>query len=225
MAGRRPVRVIAERIAPALPVLDRATRAARRSAFVTRIKLLALAVGATVEVDVAPDVVVEAVPRIEIYRHTWNRVRLASGVRVGDGLRLSLRGGILDVGEGSELRRLGTYQIGGTMTVGAGVVLSTGVVVHCADAVTIADWAIVGEYATVTDSAHVRTGPNEPIHHRFETAPTRIGRNTWIGAHAAVTSGVTVGDQSFVGAGAVVNRDVQPGWLVGGVPARPLRAL
>lgn len=222
---RRPARAVAEWMAPALPALDSATGILRRSAFVNRIKLLALAVGSTVEVDVARDVVVESVPRIEIYPQSWNRIRLAHGTRIGDGLRLSLRGGTLDVGERSELRRLGTYQIGGTMTVGSGVVLSTGVVIHCADAVSIADWSIVGEYTTITDSAHVRTGADQPIHPCSETAPTRIGRNAWIGAHAVITRGVTVGDQAFVGAGAVVNRDVEAGWLVGGVPARPLRPL
>jgi acetyltransferase-like isoleucine patch superfamily enzyme len=56
-----------------------------------------------------------------------------------------------------------------------------------------------------------------------ETAPVVIGRNIWMGAHIVIASGVTVGDLAFVAAGAVVTKDVAPGWLVGGVPAKPVR--
>ncbi len=47
-----------------------------------------------------------------------------------------------------------------------------------------------------------------------------IGRDVWIGANAGVTDGVTLGDGAVVGMGAVVTRDVPPGVIVGGVPAR-----
>lgn len=51
----------------------------------------------------------------------------------------------------------------------------------------------------------------------------RVGDDVWIGANAGITDGVTVGDGAVVAMGAVVTHDVEPGWLVGGVPARPLR--
>jgi acetyltransferase-like isoleucine patch superfamily enzyme len=49
-----------------------------------------------------------------------------------------------------------------------------------------------------------------------------IGRDVWIGAHACVTDGVSVGDHAVVGAGAVVTRDVEPYAIVAGAPARPI---
>lgn len=51
-----------------------------------------------------------------------------------------------------------------------------------------------------------------------------IGRDVWIGANACVTDGVTIGDHAVVGMGAVVTRDVPPWAVVGGSPARVLRA-
>jgi acetyltransferase-like isoleucine patch superfamily enzyme len=53
---------------------------------------------------------------------------------------------------------------------------------------------------------------------------TYIGRNCFIGAHAIIMPGVTIGDQCIVGAGSVVTNDVPAGSIVGGNPARVLRS-
>ncbi len=56
-------------------------------------------------------------------------------------------------------------------------------------------------------------------------APIRLGKRVWIGAHATILAGVTIGDNSVVAAGAVVTRDVPPNVVVGGVPAKILRKI
>ncbi len=42
----------------------------------------------------------------------------------------------------------------------------------------------------------------------------------WIGAKATILSGVTIGENSIVAAGAVVTKDIPPNMVVAGVPAR-----
>lgn len=52
---------------------------------------------------------------------------------------------------------------------------------------------------------------------------TLIGNDVWIGARAIVLAGVKIGDGAVIGAGALVNQDVEPYAVVAGVPARLLR--
>jgi acetyltransferase-like isoleucine patch superfamily enzyme len=55
--------------------------------------------------------------------------------------------------------------------------------------------------------------------------PTRICRRASLGSGAVILCGVTVGEGALVGAGSVVTRDVPPGTVVAGNPARVLRTL
>jgi len=52
-----------------------------------------------------------------------------------------------------------------------------------------------------------------------------IKKNAWIGAGAIILPGVTIGENSVVAAGAVVNKDVPDNTVVGGVPAKVIRAI
>jgi len=60
---------------------------------------------------------------------------------------------------------------------------------------------------------------------RFRDQPRRerdivIGNDVWLGTRVVVTAGVTIGDGCIIGAGAVVTRDIPPGSIAVGVPAR-----
>ena len=50
-----------------------------------------------------------------------------------------------------------------------------------------------------------------------------VGNDVWIGFEAVIMAGVTIGDGAIVASRAVVNKDVPPYTIVGGVPAKPIR--
>jgi len=70
--------------------------------------------------------------------------------------------------------------------------------------------------AAVTDDGSLKTEAD------WEVARTLVCRRAAIGSGAVILGGVTIGEGAMVGAGAVVTRDVPPGAVVAGVPARAL---
>jgi len=56
-------------------------------------------------------------------------------------------------------------------------------------------------------------------------SPVTIGSDCWLGTGAIILPGVNIGDGSIIGAGAVVTKDIPPGCLAVGVPARVVRKL
>ncbi len=64
--------------------------------------------------------------------------------------------------------------------------------------------------------------PRSHVSRKHEYRETRVGRGASIGANATILCGVTLGQYAFVGAGAVVTRDVPAFALVVGTPARQL---
>lgn len=122
---------------------------------------------------------------------------------------------------------------------GQRVMLSAGVKVICPERiimghdVLIANRCWVQAAGGLTIGNRVMLGPNVQVltsNHDVETlltvnAPIVLEDEVWIGAGATLLPGVRVGQGSVVAAGAVVNRDVPPFTVVGGVPARVLKEL
>lgn len=88
------------------------------------------------------------------------------------------------------------------------------------DSLTIGAGCMIGPYCYLTDHDHVRDEQGNLNTGGLQSAPVRIGKKCWLGAHVSVLKGVTIGDGAVVGAGAVVTKDVPAGATVVGNPAR-----
>lgn len=89
--------------------------------------------------------------------------------------------------------------------------------------VSIGDLVMIGPNVNIITASH----PLEPSMRRayVEAKPIVIEKNVWIATAATILGGVTVGENSVVGAGAVVTKDVPPNSFVAGVPAKVIRTL
>ncbi len=88
--------------------------------------------------------------------------------------------------------------------------------------ITIEDDVQIGPKVNLITENH----PVDPsLRKHLDLKSILIKRNAWIGAGATILPGVTIGENSIVAAGAVVNKDVPDNCIVGGVPAKVLKTI
>lgn len=98
-------------------------------------------------------------------------------------------------------------------------IISNGVTVYNLGPVTIGDYTIVSQDVYICAGSHDYTKPDFPL----QRLPITIGSGVWICAGAFIGPSVTIGDNSIVGARAVVTKDVPAGVIVAGNPARVIK--
>ena len=109
---------------------------------------------------------------------------------------------------------------GKNITVGRNVFINAGCKFQDQGGITIGDGALIGHNVVIATLDH-DFAPEK--RQQLHPAPVHIGKGVWIGAGAIITKGVTIGDDAVIAAGAVVTKDVAPGMIAAGVPAREIR--
>lgn len=88
--------------------------------------------------------------------------------------------------------------------------------------ITIEDNVFIAPKVSLLSEGHPVSPENR---HSLTVAPIHIKKNAWIGANATIMQGVTIGENAIVAAGAVVTKDVPEGTIVGGIPAKIIKAV
>ena len=140
----------------------------------------------------------------------------SDGIQLGNGVTIARYAMIKATGV------LGNLGVG--LSVGDGSNLGEYNYVGAAGGVTIGKRVAIGQRVSFHAENHVYSDPNLPIAAQGVTRQGIVVEDDcWIGSGAIILDGVTIGRGSVVAAGAVVNRDVPPLSVVGGVPAKVLR--
>ncbi|EOT48633.1 MULTISPECIES: sugar O-acetyltransferase [Enterococcus] len=90
--------------------------------------------------------------------------------------------------------------------------------------VEIGDYVMIGPNTLISTVNH----PLSPKMRRQNLAtatPVKIGNDVWIGANVTILPGVTIGSNVVIAAGAVVTKDVADNCVIGGVPAKLIKAI
>jgi len=92
--------------------------------------------------------------------------------------------------------------------------------IYSSSNITIGSDCMIAPFVYIVDSNH-GIQKNVPMNQQPNSSqPIQIGNDVWIGAQAAILSGVSIGDGAIVATGSVVREDVAPYSIVGGVPAK-----
>jgi UDP-2-acetamido-3-amino-2,3-dideoxy-glucuronate N-acetyltransferase len=94
------------------------------------------------------------------------------------------------------------------------------------EGVTIEDDVFVGHHVVFINDRYPRATAQDgcmQTEEDWQVIPTCVKQGASIGSGAVILCGVTIGEGAIVGAGSVVTRDVHPGTIVAGNPARVIR--
>jgi UDP-2-acetamido-3-amino-2,3-dideoxy-glucuronate N-acetyltransferase len=141
--------------------------------------------------------IVDAGAQIGDGTRVWHFAHVCAGARIG--ARCSLGQGVY---------------VGNDVLIGDNVKIQNNVSVY--DAVTLEDDVFCGPSMVFTNVFN----PRSAVPRKAEYRRTLVRRGATLGANCTIVCGTTVGEYAFVGAGAVVSRDVPAFALVVGVPAR-----
>lgn len=144
-------------------------------------------------------------PKVEIYaRKGYGRLTLGKWVFVGKGNAIRCHEGNLRIGD--------KVVLGATNTI------------NCYLDIEIGNECILADWIYICDFDHRYEDMTIPIKNQgIVKSPVKIGPNCWLGEKSTVLRGVTIGEGSVIASHALVNRDVPPNSIVGGVPARVLK--
>lgn len=139
------------------------------------------------------------------------------GARIGDGTRIWHWVHVsahASIGEGCSLGQ--NVYVGNDVTIGSNVKIQNNVSVY--DAVTLEDDVFCGPSMVFTNVYN----PRSAVTRKGEYRRTLVKRGATLGANCTIVCGNTVGQYAFVGAGAVINRNVPAYALMVGVPAKQI---
>jgi UDP-2-acetamido-3-amino-2,3-dideoxy-glucuronate N-acetyltransferase len=151
------------------------------------------------DVCIHPSAIVDAGAQLGAGTRVWHFAHVCAAARIGPGCSLGQN-----------------VFIGNDVLIGARVKIQNNVSVY--DAVTLEDDVFCGPSMVFTNVYN----PRAAIERKHAYRRTLVRRGATIGANATLVCGVTVGQYAFIGAGAVVTRDVPAFALMTGVPARQI---
>ncbi|HVS67727.1 MAG TPA: acyltransferase [Mycobacteriales bacterium] len=167
---------------------------------------------------------------LDIHLGRTSTLSIGSGSMFEHADRLQLWGGVMEIGEGAEIRDdalLKASSNDAKLRLGRQVRIGKGTAVHCHESVELGDRVTLAERVTVVDTFHDVDGSDEwTMNQPIGIGPVRIESNVLVHSGAVVVHGTTLGRNAVVAANALVGTgSYPPGVVLLGNPARAVRKL
>lgn len=151
---------------------------------------------------------------------------IADNVKLGRDVRIRAFVNLYGCTIGDDVR-IGTFvEIQKGATIGSNCKIQSHTFI--CEGVTLEDEVFVGHGVTFINDRFPRATNEEGLpknEAEWTCEPTLVKRGASIGSGATILCGVTIGERAIVGAGSVVTKDVPPGKIVSGNPARVMRSI
>ena len=115
-------------------------------------------------------------------------------------------------------------ELGSNITIGDNVFINFGCIIFDMGEVTIGNNAMFGPRVGIYTTNHAFDA-EERIANVVVSKPIHIGNRVWLSADVKIVQGVTIGDNSIIGAGSVVTKDIPPNVIAAGNPCRVIREI
>ncbi|MEZ9109843.1 DapH/DapD/GlmU-related protein [Vibrio cyclitrophicus] len=116
--------------------------------------------------------------------------------------------------------------VGFGLTVGNRSSIGANSYIGCSGKIEIGDDVMIGPNISIIAENHIISTLDKPFNEQgVVNLGVTIGNNVWIGTKSTILDGVSIGDNSIVAAGAVVNKNIPSGVVVAGVPAKIIKRL
>lgn len=109
------------------------------------------------------------------------------------------------------------------ITIGNGNVFNNNVTLIANERIVIGDGCLIGDQVAIYDSDFHEINPTTRKQGAGPTRPVMVGNNVWLGSRVMVLKGVTIGDNSVIGAMSLVTKSIPANCLAAGNPAKVIR--
>lgn len=150
-------------------------------------------------ITIHPTAIIDEGAKIGNYSHIWHWVHVCGGAKIGEGVSLGQN-----------------VFVSNNVTIGDKCKIQNNVSVY--DNVILEEGVFCGPSMVFTNVYN----PRSLVERKNEYRDTLVKKGATLGANCTIICGITIGEYAFIGAGAVINKNVKPYALMVGVPAKQI---
>lgn len=153
------------------------------------------------------------------------KIRIEENVIIEPHVDLNFTGNAeVKIKKGVIIRNYTEIKSEGFLSIGENTLIGRNCILSCRDKIVIGENCLIAEFVSIRDHDHKHDSVNILINQQgYNDLPIIIGDNVWLGSKVTVLKGVKIGNNTIIGASAVVTKDIPSNVIAVGVPAKVVK--